>query len=76
MKGTKNSYNNIEGLKILMICAKGYLLYLHSGNIKIDAYLLQFLCHMTSGVKFPHVFLFSYLHCCSKALFYEVKELY
>ena len=26
MKVTKNSYNNIEGLNILIICAKGYLL--------------------------------------------------
>ena len=29
---------------------------------------------MTSNVKFSHI-LFSYLHCCSSSLFYEVKQL-
>ena len=27
------------------------------GYIKIDAYLLHILCHITSDVKFPHYFL-------------------
>ena len=34
------------------------LLYPHSGYIKIDAYLLQFLCHRTSDVKFSHILFF------------------
>ena len=46
------------------------LLNLHSGYVKIDAYLLQFFCHMTSDVKFsPMLFLLIYI-----GLFYEIKE--
>ena len=52
---------------------KRTLLNPHRGYVKIDAYLLQLLCNMTSDVKFLHMF-FSYLHCCSEALFYEVKQ--
>ena len=43
--------------------------------LKIDSYLLEFLCHVNSDVKFWHVF-FSYLHSFSKALFYKVTEIW
>ena len=34
------------------------LLSPHSGYVKIDSYLLQFLYHVTSDIKFSHVFFF------------------
>ena len=34
------------------------LLNPHSGYVKLDAYLLQFLCHMTSDVKFSNMLFF------------------
>ena len=37
--------------------AKVYLLNTHSGDVKIDAYLLQFLCNMTSDVKFFFIYI-------------------
>ena len=47
----------------------GFLIKSAWRYVKISAHLLQFLCHMTSDVKFSQVFFFfSYLHCCSKAL--------
>ena len=40
----------------------GPLLNLHGGYVKINGYLLQFLCHMTSDVKFSElVFWFIYI---------------
>ena len=48
-----------------------YFLNPHGGYVKIDAYLLQFLCHMTSDAKFSHM-LFFLIYI---GLFYEVKEL-
>ena len=49
------------------------LLNPHSTYGKIDAYLLQFLCHMTSDVNFSHI-LFFLSTLLFKSLFYEVKE--
>ena len=37
---------------------KIFLLNPHSGQVKLDAYLPQFLCHMTFYVKFLHMFFF------------------
>ena len=39
------------------------LLNRHRGYVKLDDYLLHFLCHMTSDVKFWHMLFFSLLHC-------------
>ena len=37
---------------------KVVLLKRHNGYVEIDPYLLQLLCHMTSGVNFSHMFFF------------------
>ena len=48
------------------------LLSPHSGYVKIDSYLLQFLYHVTSDIKFSHVFFFLFT-LLFKVLFYDVK---
>ena len=52
-------------VKVLLIEKKNVLIYnllnVHSGYVKIDAYLLQFLCHMTSDVKIVFFSLFPLL---------------
>ena len=50
------------------------LLSPHSGYVKIDSYLLQFLYHVTSDIKFSHVFFFLFT-LLFKVLFYDVKVL-
>ena len=71
-------FNNIYRKKktIVRLIQKQFIQSAYgSGYFKIDAYLIQFLCHMTSDVRFPHMLFFPYLHCCTKALFYEVNRL-
>ena len=43
-----------------------YLLDRHGRYFKLDTYLLQLLCHMTSDVKFLHMFFFIYLFFVQK----------
>ena len=50
------------------------LLSPHSGYVKIDSYLLQFLYHVTSDIKFSRIFFFLFT-LLFKVLFYDVKVL-
>ena len=41
--------------------------------VKSDNYLQQFLCHMTSDVKFSQIFFYLTFQCLKATTFYEFK---
>ena len=53
----------------------GFLIKSAWRYVKISAHLLQFLCHITSDVKFSQVFFFFLIYIVVQRL-YEVKELW
>ena len=50
------------------------LLNPHSGYVKIEAYLLQFLCHVSSDVKFSHM-LFFLIYMAIEKLYLNIKQI-
>ena len=48
-------------INVINIISLPYLLNRHGRYVKLNSYLLQFLCHMTSDVKYLHMlFLFTF----------------
>ena len=45
-------------ISISPLVLMSYSLNSHGGYVESDIYLLQLLCHMTSDVKFLHIYLF------------------
>ena len=52
---------------VLPLVSLTHLLHAPDGYAELDTYFLQFLCHMTSDVKFSANAFFYLLFLCSKA---------